>query len=92
MKKIIEEIKELLSEGSKASMMRLMSIIMLGIAIWFLFFSYKILFKSEVDMGWPVVVLLILQNLINFAFAFFPKLIQKKFEQVDINKILKKDD
>jgi hypothetical protein len=90
--RFFNKISEFFSEGSKASIMRLMSMVMLVVAIWFLFFSYDVLFHSEMDMNWPLVVLLALQNLINFSFAFFPKLIQKKFEQVDVNKILDKND
>lgn len=92
LKKIGQEIIELFSENSKASMMRLMSIVMLIVAIKFLFFSYEILFEKETDISWPVVVLLSAQNLLNFGFAFFPKLIQKKFEQINVNKILNKND
>lgn len=90
MERITKFLENLFSEESKASTIRVMSLIMLIIAIWFLFFSYNILFESTMEIGWPVVVLLILQNLINFSFAFFPKIIQKKFEQVDVNKILDK--
>jgi len=87
------KILEFLSENSKASTMRLMSILMFFVAVFYLFFSFSQLMTNIKDVSMWVVILHIGQNLINFSFAFFPKLLQKKFEEVDLNKITgKKDD
>jgi divalent metal cation (Fe/Co/Zn/Cd) transporter len=80
-------IKDLLSESNKASTIRLMSILMFAVATFYLFYSYHDLINNTEEITMWVVILHIGQNLINYLFAFFPKIIQKKFEQVDINKI-----
>lgn len=86
-KKILNKISDFLSESSRASLMRLMSILMFFIAAFYLFFSFKNLMINSDEINMWMVILHLGQNTINFAFAFFPKLLQKKFEQIDINKL-----
>jgi hypothetical protein len=92
MKKIIDFIKGFFSEDSKASSMRLLSFMMFFVATFYLFYSFKHLIGNIDDVNLYVVLLHVLQNVLNFAYAFFPKVLQKKFEEVDMNKITGKKD
>ena len=64
-------------ETDRASMIRLMSIILLVVAIVFTFQIIGIIetVKSE------ILQLLIKHNVVLYGFAFFPKVIQKLFER-----------
>jgi len=73
----MRKIFDFFKETTRASMMRLMSFIVLGFAIYFSFDIISVAAELEAD----ILKLLVIHNVILYGFAFFPKVIQKIFER-----------
>ena len=85
-KDIMRSVFDFFDETTRSSMIRLMSFIVLGFAIYFSFEIMSVAAEIKSD----VLRLLIVHNIILYGFAFFPKVVQKIFER-NREKIITKD-
>lgn len=75
--KFFEKFFGIFDEASSTSMMRFLSFVMMPVAIAF----FKPILNSDMEDYWKVIMVLVL-----FGFVFFPKVLQKKLENTNVEK------